>query len=320
MNMQRRDFITLLGGAVAAWPLAAQAQQPRVPRIGILVNGPLEPFRSLLREALRDLGHVDGHNMHIEFRSTEGKSHLLPELAAELVRLKVEIIVASQTPAAQAVKQATTEIPIVILSGDPVGTGLVASLARPGGNVTGVSGATAEIAAKNVELMKEMLPSARRMAVLANATDPFTKTFLAHIQLAGQTLGIAIQPLIVHGAEEFDAAFSAMLREQADAVIVQPSLPRHRAVALALQHRVPAASPGRPFVADGGLLAYVANTVHQHRKLAVYMDKILKGALPADLPVEQPTKFDLVINLKTAKALGLDVPPMLLARADEVIE
>ena len=321
--MKRREFIALLGGAATAmaWPLASRAQQAKLPRIGILVPANPEPFWSLLREGLREHGYIEGQNIQFEFRSADGKPDLLPELAVELVRLKVDIIVASQTPAVTAAKRATMEIPIVMAAaGDPVGTGLVSSLARPGGNITGLSGTTAELGAKILELIREMLPATRRVAILANATDPFTKPFISQIELGGRTLGIAIQTIVVRGVAEFAAAFAAMAKERADAVIVQPSLPRKPAVDLALKHRLPPISPTRLFPAEGGLMSYSLSQNELYRRAAFYIDRILKGVKPADLPVEQPTRYELVINLITAKALGLTVPPMLLSRADEVIE
>ena len=318
--MRRREFITLLGGA-AAWPLAARAQQPKLPRIGVLIPANPEPFWSVFRDGLREHGYIEGQNIQFEFRSADGKPNLLRELAAELVRLKVDIIVAHQTPAVTAARQATTEIPIVMAgAGDPVATGLISSLARPGGNITGLSGTTAELGAKTLELIRDMLPSTRRVAVLANAADPFSKPFVEQIELGGRTLGIAIQTIMVRGAEEFDAAFAAMVKERADAVIVQPSLPRKPALDLALKHRLPPISPTRLFPSEGGLMSYSANQNDLYRRAAFYIGRILKGAKPADLPVEQPTRFELVINLKTAKALGLTIPPSVLLRADHVIE
>jgi putative tryptophan/tyrosine transport system substrate-binding protein len=242
-------------------------------------------------------------------------------LAAELVRLKVDIIVTWFTPTALAARQATHEIPIVMAeTGDPVGTGLVASLPRPGGNVTGMAAATAELAGKCVQLIRDMLPSARRVTALANATDPFSKPFLEQIELGGEATGTTINPVRISSSEEFETAFASMEKDRPDAVIVQPSLPTIRAAELALKHRVPAVSVPRWFAEGGGLMSYSPRFVVLFRKAAVYVDKILKGAQPADLPVEQPTHFELIINMKTAKALGIDVPPTLLARADEVIE
>src|SRR5262249_25735638 len=221
------------------------------------------------------------------------------------------------TPTAVAAKQATREIPIVMAeTGDPIGTGLVMSLPRPGGNVTGIASVTAELAGKSVQLIRDMLPSARRVTALANATDPFRE----QIELGGEATGTAINPIRISNNEEFESAFAAMERDRPDAIIVQPSLPTKRAAELALQHRVPAVSVPRWFADQGGLMSYSAIYADLFRKAAVYVDKILKGAQPSDLPVEQPTRFQLVINMKTANALGITVPPTLLARADEVIE
>ena len=318
----RRKFLATLGG-VAAWPLAARAQQPKVPTIGALVIGNISPeeFWREFRQGLRDLGYIEGQNIRFEFRSAEGQIDRLPELAAELVRLKVDVIVTWFTPTAVAAKQATRDIPIVMAeTGDPIGTGLVMSLPRPGGNVTGIASVTAELAGKSVQLIRDMLPSARRVTALANATDPFSKPFLEQIQLGGEATGTAINPIRISNNKEFESAFAAMERDRPDAIIVQPSLPTKRAAELALQHRVPAVSVPRWFVDQGGLMSYSAIYADLFRKAAVYVDKILKGAQPADLPVEQPTRFQLVINMKTAKALGITVPATLLARADEVIE
>jgi putative tryptophan/tyrosine transport system substrate-binding protein len=320
--MRRREFLTFAGVAVLS-PLASAAQQPKVPTIGALVIGNTDPeeFWRVFRQGLRDLGYVEGQNIRFEFRSAEGQANRLPELAAELVRLKVDVIVTWFTPPTQAAKQATRQIPIVMAdAGDPVGMGLVASLARPGGNVTGIAGMTAELSGKCIELIREMLPAARRVTALANASDPFSKPFLEQVQLGGEATGTTINPIKISSREEFEAAFAAMEKERPDAVIVQPSLPSKRAAELALKHRVPAVSVPRRFAEEGGLMSYSPRIADLYRKAAVYVDKILKGAQPADLPLEQPTIFELVINLKTAKALGLTVPPIFLARADELIE
>ena len=319
--MKRREFITLLGSGAAAWPLAARAQQAKLPKLGILLVGNREPFSKLFWEGLHQFGYIDGQNIQVEFRSAEGKLGLLPALAAELVRLKVDIIVASETPSVQAAKRATSEIPIVMApSGDPVGTGLVASLARPGANVTGLSAATAELAGKSLELIREIIPAASRVAALADPTNAFTKPFLEQINLAAKTVGIAIQVVMVRGTEEFGPAFEEMSSKRIEAVIVQPTLPRAPIVELVQKHRIPAVSGNRAFADAGGLMSYAGSLADRYRNAAPYVDKILKGAKPSDLPVQQPTKFELVINLKTAKALGLTVPQTLLARADEVIE
>jgi putative ABC transport system substrate-binding protein len=320
--MRRREFIGLLGAA-AVRPLAAHAQQPTMPTIGALVIGNINPeqFWREFRQGLRDLGYVEGQNIRFEFRSAEGHLDRLPELAAELVRLKVDIIVTWFTPTAVAAKQATHEIPIVMAeTGDPIGTGLVASLPRPGGNVTGIASATAELAGKSVQLIRDMLPRARRVTALANATDPFSKPFLEQIKLGGEATGTTINPVRI-SSSELETAFASMEKDRPDAVIVQPSLPSRRAAELALKHHIPAVSVPRWFAEEhGGLMSYSARYVELFRKAAVYVDKILKGAQSADLPVEQPTHFELVINMKTAEALGIDVPPTLLARADDVIE
>ena len=318
--IRRREFITLLGGAAAACMLPAQAQQLQLRRIGALVTANPEPFWSEFRAGLRAHGYTEGQNIAFEFRSAGGKLALLRDLAGELVRLKVHVLVAFSTPAVTAARQATTEIPIVMYAGDPVGTGLISSLARPGGNITGMSATTAENGAKTLELIREVLPSARRVAVLANAPDPFSIPFAQQIEDGGRTLGIAIETIKIRSADDLDAAFARMEKEQSDAVIVQPSLPRDRVLDLALTHRLPAVGANRLLPQEGGLMSYSANQNDAIRRVASYVDRILNGAKPADLPVEQPTRYELVVNLKTARALGLTVPPTLLARADEVIE
>jgi putative ABC transport system substrate-binding protein len=323
IHIRRREFISTLCGVVVVRPLAARAQQPKVPTIGALVIGNISPeeFWREFRQGLRDLGYIEGQNIRFEFRSAEGQIDRLPELAAELVRLKVDVIVTWFTPTAVAARQATREIPIVMAeTGDPIGTGLVMSLRRPGGNVTGIASVTAELAGKSVQLIRDMLPSARRVTALANASDPFSKPFLKQIQLGGEATGTAIKPVRISSNKEFESAFAAMERDRPDAIIVQPSLPSKRAAELALQQRVPAVSVPPWFADQGGLMSYSPIYADLFRKAAVYVDKILRGAQPADLPVEQPTRFQLVINLKTAKALGITVPPALLARADELIE
>ena len=319
--MRRRGFIRLIGGAVAAWPIVAHAQRTVLPRIGVLVPASPEPFWSEFRAGLRERGFVEGQNIALELRSGQGKLDRLRDLADERVRLKIEIIVAHQTPAVIAARHATSEIPIVMGGvGDPVGTGLISSLARPGGNITGLSATSAETGAKTLELIREVLPSTRHVGVLTNAVDPFSRVLADLIENGGRTLGIAIQTIGVHGVrEEIDAAFTAMVNERANAVYVQGTLPRKLAVDLALEHRLPPVGTS-PLAREGGLMSYSANQNEMFRRAAFYVDRILKGAKPAELPVEQPTHFNLVINLKTAKALGLTVPATLIARADEVIE
>jgi putative tryptophan/tyrosine transport system substrate-binding protein len=319
--MKRRAFMLVLGGAAALWPLAARAQPAKTVTLGILNFENPEPFRTMLRDGLRDLGYTEGRNLQVEYRSAEGSRDRLPGLAAELVGLNVDAIVAYPTPAVVATRQATREIPIVMLAaGDPVATGIVVSLARPGGNITGTSSTTSEAGSKTLQIIQDIIPSVRRVAVLANANDPFTKSFLEQMQLGGQALRLEIQAIMIKGADELDAAFVAIKKDAADAVVVQPSLPRQHVADLALKNRIPAIAPTGAFAALGGLAGYSGNQAEMVRRTAAIIDKILKGSKPADLPVEQPTIFELVINLKTAKALGITVPPALLARASEVIE
>jgi putative tryptophan/tyrosine transport system substrate-binding protein len=318
--MRRREFITLLGGAAAVLPLTSHAQQTTMPRIGILqFAGPehMGPFA----QALRDLGYVEGKTIQFETRSAEGKADRLPALVAELIASKVDIIVASLTPAVVAAKNATRDIPIVMApAGDPLGMGLVASLARPGGNLTGISAAGAELAAKSLELIPEIVPGARRAGILANANDPFTKPYLAALQKARPAVPLELQIIVVHGSDELDGAYAAMVREHADAIVVQPSLPVNLTVGLALKYRLPSLSLLKSDAQAGILVSYSGSAAELGLQIAAYVDNILKGAKPADLPVQQPTRFEITINLRTAKALGLTIPPGLLARADDVIE
>jgi putative ABC transport system substrate-binding protein len=319
--MKRREFITLIGGAAIAAPFGASGQDAKVPRLGVLLVGNREPFTREFGSGLRDLGYAEGRNIQLHVLTAEGKLAALADLAAELVRLKVDIIVASETPAVQAAKRATPEIPIVMApSGDPVGTGLIASLARPGGNVTGLSAATAELAGKSLELIREVLPSAKRVAALADPENSFTKPFLEQVHLAARGLAMDIDVVMMRGPEEFAASFADMANKRIDAAVVQPTLPRPPIVKLVQQHKLPAVSGNRAFADAGGLMSYAGSLADRYRNAAPYVDRILKGVKPADLPVQQPTKFELVINAKSAKALGITVPPTLLARADEVIE
>lgn len=318
--MKRREFLGVLGGAVAL-PLAARAQQPKAPIIGILVPANPEPFRSEFQVGLRELGYREGQNIAFEFRSADGNLARLRELADDLVRLKVDIIVAALTPAATAARQATTEIPIVMVSvGDPVATGLISSLDRPGGNVTGLTSGGAELTAKTIELIREVLPSTKRVAALANAPDPFSKVFVDGVEDAGRKLGVAIQTFKVRGIDDFDAAFNAMVKEQAQAVIVQLSLPRKPIVDHALKSRLPLFGPSPLLAQEGGLISYSPHQGDLYHRAAAYVDRILKGAKPANLPVEFPVRFELIVNLKSAKELGITVPPAVVARADRVIE
>jgi ABC-type uncharacterized transport system substrate-binding protein len=320
----RRAFISLIGGAAAAWPLAARAQQSKVARIGALYIGlaDAESFKKELREGLRELGYMEGQDIAFEFRSAEGKLDRLPELAAELVRLKVDVIVALYVPSALAAKQATREIPIVIIAADPVETGVVSSLARPGENITGVSLMSAVFIGKCIELFRDMLIPTRHVAVLANAADPlFAKLVLDQAELAGRITGIEIQPIMVRGPDEgLDVAFAAMVRGQADAIVIQGSLSTKRISDLALEHRLPAASTTRAFTDVGGLMSYGADGPALFRLGAKFVHRILQGRQPKELPIEQPTKFELAVNLKTAKAMGLTIPESFLLRADALIE
>jgi putative tryptophan/tyrosine transport system substrate-binding protein len=327
--MRRRDFITLLGSAAAAWPLAARGQPTgRLPTIGFLSASWASPSGEGQRLAtfvkrLRELGWIEGRTVAIEYRWAEGRAERFTEIASEFVRLKVDIIVTYAAPAVIAVKQVTSVIPIVFAGvGDPVGTRLVASLARPGGNTTGVSLQTTDIAGKRLELLRELIPGLRRLAIMANM-GPNAALEISEAQAAARTLSIDIVPLEIQSREDIAPAFEG-LKSRAEALYValdpMMSAYRVRIITLALGARLPTLVPFQAFVEAGGLMSYAPNQPDLFRRAADYADKILRGAKPADLPVEQPTKFDLVINLTTAKALGLGVPPTLLARADEVIE
>jgi len=313
--MRRRDLIKVIAGSAAAWPYRARAQQKKMYRVGVLALESADAvysasFRTVLREELRKSGYVEEQNVLFDFKSAEGRIDQLPKLAAELVALKVDVIVALLTPSAQAAQQATREVPIVFNSGDAVGSGLVDSLARPG-----------ELHGKCVELLHEMLPSPRRIGALINAADISSKSILDQIQHAGTITGIEIAPVLsVRSPSEIDAALATIKQEGADAVVVQGSLGAKILAELALKHRLPAAATFPPFAEAGGLMSYSVSFVEAFRLCANLVVKILQGGKAAELPVEQPTKFDLVINLKTAKALGITVPPTLLVRADEVIE
>jgi putative ABC transport system substrate-binding protein len=329
--MRRREVILALGGA-AAWPITGRAQRAvKVARIGYLsTNLASSPHHhEAFRQGLRDLGYVEGRNIVVEYRDAEGKVERHPALVAELIALKVDvIIVAGSTLTARTAKQATSTLPIVFIAvGDPVGSGLVTSLARPGGNVTGLSAVSPELVGKCLELLKQAVPEVDRVAVLwvpgalGERTD---KDMLEGAEVAGRALGLQLQFVDARGLENFDRAFSDMTSAHAGGLTVLPSarlLREHRRlVELAAKNRLPAVYTSREFVDAGGLMAYGANLADLYRRGATYVDKILKGAKPADLPVEQPTKFELVINLKSAKGIGLDVPATVLTRADEVIE
>lgn len=323
--MRRRDFLKIAAGACAAWPVGIPntlEAQPAIRRIGVLVLGNPDPapFMEELRDGLLKQGYLEDRDIRLELRSAGGNAAALPAAAADLVKRQVDIIVAWQTPSATAAKQATSEIPIVMTAGDPVGTGLITSLSRPGGNVTGVDSFGAQLGGKCVELIRDVIASPRRVAVLANSTDPFTKSFLAEINRVAASLHIATQPLMRRPNDNFESAFREMRQATADAVIVQPTLLAPAVVDLALKYRMPSCSISRGLPASGGLMAYTQNVAEQTQELARYVSRILKGAKPADMPIWQPTKFELILNLKTAKAIGLEIPATLLARADEVIE
>ena len=320
--MKAIALIMTLTLAILVAPLAAEAQQPtKVPQIGVLSSIPNpELFQERFREGLRALGYTEGQNIRVDYRWAAARQiDRLNDLAAELVRLQVDLIVALYTPSAHAAKRATTSLPIAILSGDPLGAGLVTSLARPEGNITGLSVLGADLGGKCLELLREVLPAVTHVAALVHATDPFAKPFLENMQSAARSLGVQIHPLVVQGDEDLHEAFTAMVTARAGAVIIQPNLATPLAVDLAGQHHLPSISLWRAFAHAGGLMSYGANEEAAYRRIAVYVDRILKGAKPADLPVEQPTQFELVLNLKTAQALGLTIPPTLLFQADEVI-
>jgi len=325
--MKRREFISFLGGAVA-WPLSARAQHPKVPRIGYLLSFTEPEGRHLwdaCREGLHDLGYAEGRNIVLEPRWAQGQHERLPALANELVHLNVNVIVAAATPASLAAKAASSTIPIVIVAvGEPVKTGLVASLSHPGGNVTGLSLLTLDLSGKRLELLHECLHDLARVAVLMNPDNPISAIFFSETQDAARKFGIKLQPLEARQLPDVDEAFSRAANDHAEALIVfdDPVLWSLRAqiVAQAALRKVPAIYGYKEFVDSGGLMSYGPDRPDQYRRTAFFVDKLLKGTRPADLPVEQPTKFSLFINLKTARSFGLAVPPTLLARADEVIE
>jgi putative tryptophan/tyrosine transport system substrate-binding protein len=328
--MQRRDFIKVIVGLAVAWPLVAHAQQSKnIPRLCFLTFDPVTS-RSTRFDAffqgLRDLGYVDGQTINIDYLSADGRSERFPALAADCLRLRADIIAVSTTPAAQVAKNATHTVPIVMISlGDPVGTGLVDSLARPGGNVTGMSGMFSELAAKRLELLKEAVPAISRVLVLSYLTDPIAPLQVKALKETASSLGVALQIQDIQSGDDLPAAFDAGVREHADALLTTGEsmfvVHRARVSELAARHRLPAMYPYSIQVTDaGGLMAYDASYPDLIRRAATYVDRILKGAKPSDLPVQQPTKFALVINLKTAKALGLTISESFLLRADQLIE
>jgi len=330
----RREFIALLGGAAAGWPPTAHAQQSKnVARIGFLATGSLKSPEQMMilnsfQQGLHELGYMEGASILIEVRGADSKIERFPGLAAELLQLNLDVIVASNTLAARAVQQASRIMPIVVpVMGDPVGDGLVASLARPGGNITGLTFLGPELVPKRLALLKEGLPAASRIAGLWHPGAYGERTMsemMEEAKAAARSLGLQLQLVAVHGPDEFDRAFSTIIDARSDALMVFPSpmlfVERRHIVDLATKHRLPSMSMGREFVELGGLMAYGTSIPDLFRRSATYVDKIIKGAKPADLPVERPTKFELVVNLKTARAFGLNITRDFLLIADEVIE
>ena len=324
--MKRREFIALLGSAVVAWPLVARAQV-KAATIGLLGTGNAaaqSQWTAAFVQRMRELGWVEGRNLAIEYRWADGRTERLSELASELVSLKVDVIVTHNTPGPLAAKQATSAIPIVFATaGDPVGTGIVANLARPGGNVTGLSSQSPDVAGKRLELMREIIPGLHRLAVLADTDNPFVKLTVSQLQQAGAGFGVEVATFEMRRGEDIDPAFEALKRRSQ--VLYVPATPvafvnRIRINTLALAAHVPTMLEVREYVEAGGLMSYGPNWPHMWRRAADLVDKILRGAKPSDIPVEQPTEFDLVINLTTAKTLGLTIPDKLLALANAVIE
>jgi len=325
--MDRRVFVRTLAGGFLAAPLVAEAQARKVPRVGFLYRGSPGPSQEIdaFQRGLRELGYIEGQNIAVEYRFARGQVGRLPELAAELVRLNPDVIVAPYTPPALAAKQATSTIPIVFaVVADAIGAGLIVNLARPGGNITGLTSSGADLGGKRLELVKQVIPKVSRVAVLYNPADRSNVLVFEQLQQSAPNLRLILQPLAVREPSEFEAAFSAMTRERANAMLVAAGVltDEHKEllVSHAAKRRMPSMWSHRHFVDAGGLMSYAVNFSDQIRQSAVYVDKILKGARPGDLPVEQPTRYELVINLKTAKALGLTIPQSLLQRADQVIE
>jgi putative ABC transport system substrate-binding protein len=325
--MKRRAFTALLGGA-AAWPLAARAQQTgKLPSVGIMGSGTAaaqSQWTMAFLQRMRELGWTEGRNMAIEYRWAEGRNERFPEIVAEFVRLRVDVILTHNTLPTLAAKQAASAIPVVFATaGEPVGTGIVASLARPGGNVTGLSSQHPETAGKRLEILRELVPGLRRLAILGDVDNPFTTLDIEQVQGAARTLAIETATFEIRGPQDIGKAFEELPR-RAEALYVTPNpvmfVNRIRITTLALAARLPTMYGVREYVETGGLMSYGPNWPDMWRRAANFVDKVLRGTKPGDLPVEQPTKFDLVVNLTTAKAIGVNVPPSLLARADEVIE
>ncbi len=326
--MRRREFITLLGGAGAAWPLAARAQQPqrttKLARIGVLAAFLHPPLQKMIQK-LKGLGYVEGESVRFEFRFAAGNDDRYPALAAELVALPVDLIVTSGTPASLAAKTATSTIPIVMGSvGEAVSTGIVASLARPGGNITGFSAVTPELESKRLEVLKELIPHLSRVGMLANTANPLLQVSLKNLRPAADTLGLSLEIFEIRDVSEIDSALLKLVQAQPGAGLIAADTilfnNRHQIVSTFAKNNLPAVYPFREYAEIGGLLVHGADIGVLFERSAAYVDRILKGAKPADLPVQQATEFELIINMKAAAALGLKIPPTLLARADEVIE
>ena len=327
-QLKRREFITLLGGAAAAWPLAARAQQPAMPVIGFLGSTSPDLYANQVgayRRGLSETGHVEGQNVAIEFRWAESQYERLPAMATDLIRRRVTVITAGALPAVVAAKAATTAIPIVFSIGvDPVAFGLVSSLNRPGGNVTGITNLNLELLPKQLEVLRELLPGATVMAALVNPTNPNADSHSGDLQAAARKLGLQLQILHASSDSDFDAAFAGLSQVRASALLIGSDaffVSRSAQLgALTARHKVPAIYQFREFAAAGGLLSYGSSIIESYRQVGIYTGRILKGERPADLPVQQSAKVELIINMKTAKTLGLTFPLTLLGRADEVIE
>ena len=324
--MKRREFITLVGGA-AAWPLTARAQS-KIPRIGFMGNSTAALEANLLdafREGLRELGYEDGRNIIIEYRWADGKYDHFPVLVAELIAAKVDAIVTAGTPAALAVKNATTTVPLVMVAvGDPIGTGLVPSLARPGGNLTGLSSIAPDLEGKRLQLLREVTPALSHVAMFINSLNPFHVSSMKQARDAAQTMGIKLQLHDIRKSEDLDEAFAAIRKERPDALLILADRVflhnRERIMDFANEQRLPNVNAYKELVEVGGLMSYGPSYEDMHKRAAIYVDKILKGAKPADLPIEQPSKFTFIVNLKAAKTLGVTVPSQLLGLADQLIE
>jgi putative ABC transport system substrate-binding protein len=317
--MRRRDLIGAIPGLLIWVASPTRAQKPHVRRVGILLVDDPEPMGSF-GEALRQLGYIEDGNIQVETLSANGQISRLPALADELVRKPVDVIVAVQTPAVKAAKNATNKIPIVMMAGDPIATGLVSNLARPDGNITGLSATAAELTAKSLELLLEIVPTARRLGVLCNGNDPFMQPFLGQIRQGAEKVHLEVQQVIIAAPEELEKSFALLAREKTDAVVIQGSLPVKPSVDLSMKYRLPSLTTQKSAVGAGLLLSYTASFSERGSLLAGYVDKIFKGARPSELPVQQPTKYEIAVNLKTAGHLGLSVPQSLLVRADDLFD